>query len=214
MIIFILALFCLTATTLSARSLDFNNANNVAFMISIPLIGSATFTEFGYTTVCGNIYFSVVLFGLALKHQIYGLTEARRSLNITTGALATIYGLIVIMDYMTPSMQFLYTPRKMCASFMSLWLAQGMLFWLLERFRRFSPLWTIPAIIIVLQTMTTFLFFIGGFMGIVSNTKLIDYIIAGIAVKAMVAIMAIPFLAYALWAFKTSNRDSPSHRRS
>ena len=212
--IFILALFCLTATTLSARGLDFNNANNVAFMISIPLIGSATFTEFGYTSNCGNVFFSVVLFGLALKHQIYGLTEARRSLNSTIGALATVYTLIVILDYLTPSMQFVYTPRKMCASFMSFWLAQGMLFWSLNRFRRFSPLWTVPAIIIVLQTMTTFLFFIGGYTGIISNTKLIEFIIVGVAVKAMVAIMAIPFLAYALWAFKTSNRDSPSRRRS
>ena len=199
MTVLILILFCLAATTFAARNLQLLVINNATQMVCLPLLGSTTFEVFGGVANVGNIFFASALYGIALKYHIFGIAETRRAVINIFFALTLVFGSIVILNIQAPNPFYQIPARIIAASFIAFWLVQSLFMVGLDSFRRTCPLITVPLLLIAVQAFDSVIYFPCAFWGTVPDETLLRFALVGFLTKSMIAIMAVPFLAFSLW---------------
>ena len=194
----LLSLFLLSMTTIAAlRSLAMLVATNAVMIFCVPMLGGPVFSALGYSTNIGHIFFAVLMYGVSLKLLLYGADEAYKSVNNTLFALSIAFGSIFLLEHAhVLSPLFGTRIRIFGAAFIAFWLAQSVYVALLSRTAKYQSILGIAVITILMQALTSAVFFPCAFAGDLPPRLLLEFGLVGWVTKSAVVIISIPFLAF------------------
>ena len=196
--LFLLSLFLLGMTTVAAlRSLAMLVATNAVMIFCVPMLGGPVFSVLGYSTNIGHIFFAVLMYGVSLKLLLYGANEAYKAVNNTLFALSIAFGSIFLLEQAhVLSPLFGTRIRIFGATFIAFWLAQSVYIVLLDRTAKYQSVLSVAVITILMQGLTSAVFFPCAFAGDLPPRLLLEFGLVGWFTKSAVAVISIPFLAF------------------
>ena len=147
-----------------------------------------------------------MLYSLALKHRLYGLAAARRAVTFTFFSFTLILGAIVILDTRMADPLHQISARMIASGFISFWLVQSLMLYLLERHADRPPLIAMPLTLLATQVAACMIFFPGAFLGLFPAETVLEFAILGTLTRSAIVIMAVPFLAFSLRDFRRHGR--------
>lgn len=202
----LLALVCLLLVTLSAIGGDYRKLRLTSslMMLGVPVLGAGFFEWHGLETNVGNIFYAATLFGTVAAYFEHGSKFAIGIRNITLWIIAgyfVVIQTILLIDILPPdisaatSLLFGYAIRVVAASFVAYYIVQSSLVFMLEKMRNLHFLEAAFIATLLAQALDTAIFFPIAFYGQLSTADIVQAAIAGFIIKAVIAVLSLPFLA-------------------
>ena len=194
--IFLLSIVSYTAAT----DIQMLAVVNAFCVVSDPLLGYTVPVGFGYQGDIGTIFFSVSMYGLALKCLLYGRNQIHRAVRHILYALAVSLGAIVILGVgglLPPEVSTRLQAE--CTRFFLFWAVQTFFVHLQVADLGIPRLLQISAANLLLLTLDAIVFFPAAYFGIMPMHDIVPMMITGVLMRGAVTVLAIPFLSVLLW---------------
>ena len=186
---------------------------STAVMITTLLVQSLPYTAHGYRGYVGFVYYPVVLYGLALKHVIYGTQAARQAVtHCLIGTGIVLLSLFLLEDVHLLSTGFGARIDVMGARLVVFCLTQALLIYLLDRPSALPTVFSVPVILVVVMIFDTMIFYPIVFLPRFAARTVAGFAVVSIATRIIVTLLAMPMLAVCLHLHRkrTSMLTSPA----
>ncbi len=196
----LIAALLLAVTTITAlRQRSLLVAVSIAIMITTLLVQSLPYTAHGHQGYVGFVYYPVVLYGVALKHVIYGTRAARQAVThclVATGVV--LLSLFLLEDVHLLNTGFGARVDVMGARLVVFSLTQALLIYLLDRPWGLPTVLSVPVILVVVMIFDTIIFYPIVFFPRVPARIVAGFAITSIITKVIITMLAMPMLAVCL----------------
>jgi uncharacterized PurR-regulated membrane protein YhhQ (DUF165 family) len=197
-IFFPLSLFLLGMTTFAAsRFLPLLAQTNAIMMVCVPLFGAATLSVFDYRVYVGDVFMAVVMYGLTLKHMLFGTKAAIDAIKYMLFSLVIVLGTVFMLQHAHAlTLEYGTEAQAIGARIVTFCLVQSFFVALMDRFAALQSVYRIVFITIAMQALDSAVYYPCAFAGDVPVEELMRITLLGWATKSVVAVLSVPFL---LW---------------